>query len=40
VIHTYVTIITNILVNERKKLQTNIVVNDPYVTRLCGSNTV
>jgi len=28
------------LVYEQKTLEINIVVNDPYNTRLCGSNTV
>jgi len=33
-------IITNIEKNEKKTLQTNIAVNDPYDTRLCWIHTV
>jgi len=36
-----ITIITNKHFGKiEKTLQTNIAVNDPYDTRLCGSNTV
>jgi len=40
--YAYITIITNKYFGkiEKKSLQINISVNDPYDTRLCGSNTI